>query len=168
MSTFPDSSIPAPIACPAPGVSPWKLSRSQFAGVATVFAALGLSTIWPAILTLWTYWTTDALKSIGMVIPLVSLILILRVWRTFGWEAKGTWWGLVLVLFTMTVVWIQRRAVLIMVISPHWSTALPPPSLVLLAYGSGAVLLLGGAATLSSSTISNSPLVVRKPCTTRV
>jgi exosortase J len=40
---------------------------------------------------------------------------------------------------------IQERAVLILVISPHWSTALPPPSVVLLAYGSGAVLLIGGA-----------------------
>ena len=86
----------------------------------------------------------DALKSIGMVVPLVSLILILRVWRGLGWCAEGTWWGLLLVLIPLVVVRVQEQAVLIMVISPQWSTGLPPPSLMLLAYGSGVVLLLGG------------------------
>lgn len=91
-------------------------------------------------------WTTDAIKSIGMVIPLVSLILILRVWRSFDWQTEGTWWGLVLLLITMAAIQIQihSRATLILVVSPHWTNVLPPPSLVLIAYASGVVLLLGG------------------------
>ena len=80
-----------------------------------------------------------------MVVPLVSLILILRAWRGLGWQAEGTWWGLAVILTTVAVVSVREQAILILVISPKWSTILPPPSLVLLAYGSGVVLLLGGA-----------------------
>ena len=53
-------------------------------------------------------WTTDALKSIGMMVPLVSLILILRAWRRLGWEMDGTWWGLPLLLIAIAAVWTQE------------------------------------------------------------
>jgi exosortase J len=138
MSAFPDSETSLPIVRPA------GLSQVQFALLACALAVLGLSTIWFTMLSLWTLWTTDPLKSIGMVIPLVSLVLVLRAWRGLGWQAQGTWWGLALVLVTMLVVRIQQQSILILVISPRWSTALPPPSLMLFAYGSGVVLLLGG------------------------
>jgi exosortase J len=138
MSAFPDS-LPSVPAARAKG-----LTSAQFAACATALAVLGLSVIWPAVAALWGLWTTDALKSIGMVIPLVSMVLILRVWKTLGWQQDGTWWGLLILLITLVVERVQERAVLIMVVSPHWSTPLPPPSLVLLAYGSGVVLLFGG------------------------
>ena len=137
MSAFPDSEA-LPIASPA-GLSP-----VQFAALSSTLAVLGLSTIWFTMLSLWTLWTNDALKSIGMVIPLVSFILILRVWRSLGWRAEGTWWGLALLVATVVVAHVQEQAILILVVSPRWSTVLPPPSLMLLAYGSGVVLLLGG------------------------
>lgn len=120
------------------------LTPVQFAVIATVFSILGVSTIWPTMQTLWFFWTTDALKSVGIAVPLVSLVLILRAWRALGWAAEGTWLGLILLLIASVGAWAQRMAVLILVISPHWSTAFPPPSLVLLAYGTGLVLLLGG------------------------
>ena len=116
----------------------------QFAALAVTLAALGLSTIWPSLLTLWGMWTTDALKSIGMLIPLVSLILILRVWRTLDWETEGTWWGLPVLMIAMVAGQLQQRVLLLFVISPHWVTALLPPSLILLVYSSGIVLLIGG------------------------
>src|ERR1035437_3115694 len=138
MSAFPNTEIRVLT------IRPKGLSPVQFAALATTLAVLGLSTIWPTVLILWGLWTTDALKSIGMVVPLVSLILILRAWRTLGWQAKGTWWGLLLLLITIAVTLVQQRAILIMVVSPQWPTSLLQPSLVLLAYGSGVVLLLGG------------------------
>jgi len=138
MSAFPDSEASLP------SVRPMGLAPVQFAALAAALAVLGLSTIWFTMLSLWTLWTNDALKSIGMVIPLVSFILILRVWRTLGWRAEGTWWGLVLLVVTVVVARLQEQAILILVVTPHWSTVLPPPSLMLLAYGSGVVLLLGG------------------------
>ena len=139
MSAFSDSVVGVSIARPS------RLSPVRYAAVGTVLAVLGLTAIWPAMLSLWASWTTDALKSIGMVIPLVSLVLLLRVWRGLGWRAEGTWWGLALLLITLAAIRLQEQAVLILVISPTWSTGLPPAALVLLAYGSGVVLLLGGA-----------------------
>jgi exosortase J len=138
MPAFPDSEVQAH------DVRGWVPSPGQFAGLATILAVLGATSIWPALFSLWTMWTTDALKSIGMIIPLISLILILRAWKRLSWDASGTWWGAVLFLAAIAAVWMQQRAVLLLVVSPHWATVLPPPSLVLLAYGSGAVLLLGG------------------------
>jgi len=138
MSAYPDSEIRVH------AVGRWGLSPVKFAAFATVLAILGLSAIWPTVYSLWMLWTTDALKSIGMMIPPVSLILILRAWKRLGWAANGTWWGLALLLITMFVSRVQEQSILIMVVSPHWSTVLPPPSAMLLAHASGVVLLLGG------------------------
>ena len=86
MSTFPAAAEDQPTpwlperrisACP--GLRHWRL----------LVAVLGLSTIWSTVNALWALWTTDALKSIGMFIPLVSFVLILRVWRSLGWEMDG-------------------------------------------------------------------------------
>ena len=52
---------------------------------------LGLS---QQFVPLWEVWTTDPLRSIGMVITAASIVLVLRVWRQTGWELRGTWWGL--------------------------------------------------------------------------
>jgi exosortase J len=138
MSAFPDTEIQLQ------GLRRWGLSSVQYAAVATALAVLGLSAIWPSVSSLWTLWTTDALKSIGMAIPVVSLFLILRAWNKLGWEAEGTWWGLVILLTAAVVSRLQQEGILILVVSPRWSTVLPPPSLMLLAYGSGVVLLMGG------------------------
>lgn len=138
MSSIPNSEISHPLA-PSRGLSPF-----QFAMLSSVLAVLGLSTIWFTVVSLWTLWTTDALKSIGMVIPPVCLLLVLRAWKKIGWEAQGTWWGLVLLTAVAVVARIQLKTILMLVVSPHWYTLLPPPSLVLVAYGSGVVLLMGG------------------------
>jgi exosortase J len=127
-----------------PNVNTAGLSPMQIAGIAAAFAVLGLSTIWPTVVSLWQLWTTDALKSIGMAIPLVSFVLILRAWRTLGWEMEGTWWGLALLVFTAAAVRVREQAVLVLVVSPQWSVFFPPHSLVVFAYGSGIVLLFGG------------------------
>ena len=138
MSAYPDSDVRVP------AVIRGGLSPAQFAAASTVLAVLGLATIWPTVYSLWMLWTTDALKSIGMVMAPVSLVLLLRAWKRIGGAADGTWWGMVLLLITGIVSRVQQQAILIMVVSPRWSTVLPPPSLMLLAYGSGVVLLLGG------------------------
>jgi exosortase J len=138
MSAVPDSQIKLQ------ATHPLGLSPVQFAALSAVLAVLGLSTIWSTVLSFWVLWTTDALKSIGMVIPLVSLVLILRAWRGLGWKAEGNWWGLVLILIAFAVARVREQSLLILVLSPRWSTLFPPPSLVLLAYASGTVLLLGG------------------------
>ena len=87
---------------------------------------------------------TDALRSVGMFVPLISLALILRAWRSLGWEMEGSWWGLTILLVTAAVVYVRQSAVMAFVFSPQWVVDLPPYRLVACAYGSGVVLLFGG------------------------
>jgi exosortase J len=109
-----------------------------------MLAVLGLTTIWSSLLYLWAMWSTDALKSIGMVVPAVSFVLVLRAWRSLGWELDGTWWGFALLVATAVLVRIREQAVMLLVLSPQWTLTFPPHSLVMFAYGAGLVLLFGG------------------------
>ena len=140
MSTFPAAAEVSPLRSDGLAVS----SASRSAGFAALLAILGVSTIWSTMVVLWSMWTTDALKSIGMFVPLVSFVLILRVWRSLGWEMEGSWWGLVILVVTAAVVHVRDQAILVFVFSPQWSIYVPPQSLVVFAYGAGVVLLFGG------------------------
>src|SRR5690348_383166 len=111
-----------------------KLTQRKAAGLAALLAVLGVSTVSSTVSALWALWMTDALKSIGMFIPLVSFVLILRVWRTQRWQTDGTWWGLVVLAVTAAVVHVRDQAVLVFVLSPKWSILFPPYSLVAFAY----------------------------------
>jgi exosortase J len=139
MSTFPATDL-------RPQLSSWatRLSPAQVAGLAASLAVLGLASIRSTISLLWELWTMDALKSIGMVIPIVSFVLILRAWRSLRWETEGSWWGLAILAVTIAAVDIRDKAILIFVLSPKWNIYIPPHSLVAFAYGSGVVLLFGG------------------------
>jgi exosortase J len=140
MSTFPAAAEVSTL--PITGSA--RLTASRAAGFAALLAVLGLSTIWSTANALWSLWTTDALKSIGMFIPLVSFVLILRAWRALEWEMQGTWWGLVILVVTAVVVHVRDQSILVFVLSPQWSIYVPPHSLVVFAYGAGVVLLFGG------------------------
>ncbi len=109
-----------------------------------MLAVLGVFSIWPTALFLWALWVTDPLKSIGMFVPVVSFLLILRAWRGLGWEMDGSWWGLLLLLATAATVRFRETSVLVLVLSPRWSIFFPPHSLVAFAYVAGVVLLFGG------------------------
>jgi exosortase J len=111
---------------------------------ATVLSIAGLFAIYSTCNALWAMWTADPLKSIGGLVPIVSLLLLLRVWRSLEWEVEGTWWGLVILVATIALVHLRDQAILELVLSPSWSIFLPPHSLVALAYTSGVVLLFGG------------------------
>jgi exosortase J len=121
-----------------------RLSTPRNAGLAALLAALGLASIWSTVLSLWAMWVGDALKSIGMLVPLVSFVLIMRVWRSLGWEMDGTWWGMVILVATAIVVHVREQSILVFVFSPQWSIYVPPQSLVFFAYGAGVILLFGG------------------------
>jgi len=120
------------------------ISSPIAAGLAGLLAVLGIATIWSAGEILWAMWTTDALKSIGMVIPVVSFLLVLRAWRSLGWETDGTWWGFALLVAIAILVKLREQSIMVLVLSPEWSLYIPPPSLVVFAYGVGLVLLFGG------------------------
>jgi len=140
MSTFSAAAEVSPLR--STGVA--GLGAQRAAGLAALLAVLGLATIWSTVNALWTLWTTDALKSIGMFIPLVSFVLVLRAWRSLGWTMEGSWWGLVILAVTTVVVHLREQSILVFVLSPQWSIYMPPHSLVFFAYGAGVVLLFGG------------------------
>ncbi len=96
-------------------------------------------------------WVTDPLKSIGMLVPLVSLAIILLNWKTLSWRFDGSWWGLALLLATAAAVRFREQSVLVLILSPRWSMYFPPHSLVAFCYVAGAVLLFGGWPLLRAS-----------------
>lgn len=114
------------------------------AWAAVLLAIAGVCSLWPTALSLWSLWTTDALKSIGGLVPLVSLWLIVRAWRALEWEQEGSWWGVVILAATIALVSLRRAALLELVLGPSWSITLPPHSLVAFAYAAGTVLTVGG------------------------
>ena len=114
MSTFPAAAEVSPLR--VTGVAGYRAQHA--AGLAALLAVLGLTTIWSTVNALWALWTTDALKSIGMFIPLVSFVLILRVWRSLGWEMEGNWWGLIILAVTAGVVHLREQSILVFVLSP--------------------------------------------------
>ena len=77
-----------------------------------------------------------------MVIPLVSSVLILRVWRKLDYALDGSWWGAVILVATVTTVHLREQSIL--VLGPAWNIYMPPLSLVAFAYTAGVVLLFGG------------------------
>ena len=89
-------------------------------------------------------WVNDPLKSIGMLVPIVSFLLILRSWRALSWRFDGSWWGFALLLATMAAVRFREQSVLVLILSPRWSIFFPPHSLVAFCYVVGVVLLFGG------------------------
>lgn len=119
-------------------------SARTYALGAAILAAMGLTSIWSTVLYLWALWTTDALKSIGMVIPVVGAALIFRAWRSRNYEMEGTWWGAVLLAVTIFAVHLREQAVLVFILTPAWNIYIPPHSLVAFAYTAGIVLLFGG------------------------
>jgi len=127
------------------------ISRQTGAGAAALLAILGLTTIWSSVVLLWFLWTTDALKSIGMVVPVVSFVLVLRAWRALGWEQDGSWWGMLVLFALALLVRIRDQSVMVLILSPQWSLYFPPHSLVMFAYGVGVVLLFGGKRLLRAS-----------------
>lgn len=126
-------------------------TSAQLARFAALLSVLGVSTIWPTAVSLWALWTSDPLKSIGMFIPLVSFVLVLRAWRSIGWELEGSWWGFVILAVTAVAVYMRTQSVLILVVTPQWSISVPPNRLVAFAYGIGVVLLFGGRRLFKSS-----------------
>ena len=110
---------------------------------AVALSVLGLLVLEPSFALLWWKWTTDPLRSIGIVFFPVSILLLLREWRASRWMCDGTWLGLLPVAFAIlcNLFLISR---LEMVVRWKFSFNLVPVSVTPYAYVSGIVLLFGG------------------------
>jgi len=110
----------------------------------SLLSVAGFFGISPVLVKLWEIWTTDPLRSIGMLIFPTSIVLILRVWQKNAWELKGTWLGLLpIALAFVPAVFSERLAF-------FWSAGVfnvnfLPNSLPVFLYACGIVLLFAGA-----------------------
>jgi exosortase J len=108
-----------------------------------ILTAVGCLGIYREISFLWACWTTDPLRSVGMLIPPASIVLTLRVWRQNGWEMRGTWWGLVVIALAFFLS-LLRQNVMLLAVAGRATLALIPVSLPVCVYGNGIVLLFAG------------------------
>ncbi len=129
----PDAATGRPV---APSVALWC--------AIAVLAAAGCLGIERELAQLWRCWTTDPLRSIGLLIPPASIILTLRVWRQNGWQLRGSWWGIALIgaAFFISVL---HQTVELFFTAGSALVSLIPLTLPVYLYGSGIVLLFAGA-----------------------
>ena len=108
-----------------------------------VLTAVGCLGIERELALLWRCWTTDPLRSIGMLIPPVSIFLTLRVWRQNNWELRGSWWGLAVVAAAFFFSILHASAELF-IAAGGALVSLIPLTLPVYLYGSGIILLFAG------------------------
>ncbi len=119
--------------------------------LATLCAAVGLLTVWKSAVVLFGIWTHDDLKSMGMVVPLVSYLLILRAWRSLEWETDGSWWGFAVLAASAALMFLHDQMLFIVTVNKDWLLQLPPLPLVAVVYAAGMVLLFGGKRLLKAA-----------------
>jgi exosortase J len=108
-----------------------------------ILAAAGCLGIERELALLWRCWTTDPLRSIGMLIPPTSIVLVLRAWKQNGWQLRGSWWGLPVIGAAFFVSILHASAELF-VTAGGALISLIPLTLPVYLYGSGVVLLFAG------------------------
>jgi exosortase J len=137
------------VAAPGSELAPGARSRLTRANAPLLWCAMALLAaagclgIHREIAELWTFWTTNPLLSIGMLIPPTAIVLTLRVWRQHGWEMRGTWWGLPVIGLAFLLSVLREKMLLIGLVGSV-SIALQPVSLPVCVYGCGVVLLFAG------------------------
>jgi exosortase J len=132
-----DSSIGDQLRRTAPAVSWLALASITIAAVAGMWWAMDQQ-----LGVLWMEWTTDPLRSIGILVPPTSLLLCLRAWRGRRWRtADGSWWGLGLVALSFLITRVQIAMLL-----PSGGMIAVFPGLLIWMFVSGVVVLFGGIA----------------------
>ena len=127
-----------------------------------VLATAGCLGIERELALLWRCWTTDPLRSIGMLIPPASIILTLRVWHQNNWERRGNWWGLALIGGAFFVSILHQSAELFFTAGSAL-VSLIPLTLPVYLYGSGIVLLFAGARVWRKAWFPLALLVLSQP-----
>jgi len=131
-----------------------QLHPSAVIALSTLCAGAGLLTIYGSVVQLFGIWLTDDLKSMGLIVPFISFLLILRAWRTIGWQTADTpssWWGFALLAGSAALMFLRGQMLLVVTVDKDWLLQLPPLPLVAVVYTAGMVLLLGGPKLLRAS-----------------
>jgi exosortase J len=119
-----------------------------YAGVIAVLVAVGSLSLSPLWQTMYYLWSTDPLRSIGAIFPLVACVGVLAAWRRLGWSMNGTFWALPLTAISI----LFARAIANSAFEVSYNgQRLMNFGTALFLYGIGAVLLFGGRRLLRTS-----------------
>jgi exosortase J len=131
------------------------------AALGSTCAVVGLLTVYDPARALVGIWLSDDLKSMGLVVPFISFLLVLRSWRSIGWATEqtdasgkttsGNWWGFAILAATTALVFLRNQMLLIVTVNKDWLLQLPPLPLVAVLYAAGLVLLFGGKRLLKAA-----------------
>ena len=127
----------------SPHLRPWTVALTG-----TLCAGAGLFTLSHSVLLLLGQWRSDDLKSVGLLVPFVAWALILRDWRSIGWNTEGSWWGFALLAGLAALMFLRDQTLLIVTVGKDWLLQVPPLPLVAILYALALVLLLGGTRLL--------------------
>ena len=88
----------------------------------------------------------------GLVVPIISYLLILRAWRSIGWATNGgNWWGFAVLAGTAALMFLRDQMLLIITVNKDWLLQLPPLPLLAVLYAAGLCLLFGGKRLLRAA-----------------
>lgn len=93
---------------------------------------------------LWQIWTTDGLRSIGMLIIPTSALLCFRAWEGFRLRADGEWWALGICAAALVLARIVGLGPIAFHLNLYSGVRVIPEGLVLWAYATGVVLFFFG------------------------
>ena len=102
-----------------------RLSWQVAVGLAVASSLLGVLSFYSTASWLWNVWRTDDLKSIGLVVPFLSFFLILRAWRSLGWQTPGSWWGFAVLFGTVALVFLRDQTMLVLTVGKAGSCSCP-------------------------------------------
>jgi len=125
-------------------------------------AALCILAALPILSSAAKLWLTDPLRSMGMFIPVVSAVLIVRAWHDLGWRQDATWWGIV-ALLTAVGLTRFREAQWIEFSAGGISFYLPPDGGILAIYASALILVVGGPRLLRACVFPVCLLLMTNP-----
>jgi exosortase J len=140
------------------GFSPFHAFLAAAAG-AWLLASL------PVFHTVWPTWIDDPLRSIGIFFPVLSLVLVARVWRNLGWERSGSWWGLVPLLLMLAAVVVRETHYVTLVVRDVSINLVSGGPIVALGMMSG-ILMIGGFRVLRASLFPLALLLLLNPVPT--
>jgi exosortase J len=128
-----------------------RLTLKVAISLAAFCALVGVVMVYDSAEALYGIWQTDALKSMGMAVPFVCFALILRDWRSIGWETEGSWWGFAILAGSSLLVFARNQMLLFVTVNKDWLLQLPPLPLLAVIYATGMVMLFGGKRLLRAA-----------------
>ena len=127
--------------------------------LAVCFGALALYPLWMSI---WTLWSEDPLRSIGMFFPPLSLLGTVWVWRRLQWSMDGSFWGVPILIGSIIAARAFNAASAeVSIYGRGWG--LLHPGIALFCYGLGCAMLFGGSKLLKKAILPLCLLLLINP-----